>query len=157
MTEVLPIPNYEEPDTRLLFRARMTKQQLCFTSVSMFSCFRSVSMFLQERYFLISWLILIWVTTIWEVKYLIFFPSYMLHVGHTNSVLKRSLFFKKFVKIPSFQPQSNEKKKKKKKRKMYGSNITMTEEIVQKTKISVQHIMYDGKLNEYYLSATVYI
>ena len=33
----------------------------------------------------------------------------------------------------------------------------MTEEIVQKTKISVQHIMYDGKLNEYYLSARVYI
>ena len=38
----------------------------------------------------------------------------MLHVGHTNSALKRSLFFKKFVKIPASQSQSNEEKKKKK-------------------------------------------
>lgn len=33
-----------------------------------------------------------------------------------------------------------------------GSNITITEEIVQKAKVFVQVIIYNGKLNKHYVS-----
>ena len=50
------------------------------------------------RYILISSVTLIWFTTIWKVKYLIFFPNYILSpvvtTCHTNLMLRRSTFSK---------------------------------------------------------------
>ena len=71
-----------------------------------------------------------WLATIWNVKYLIFFPGYILSQAvtpcHTN--LEKSMSLKRFLKIISASPWL----------KRLELNVILTEEIVQKSKIFVQ-------------------
>ena len=81
-----------------------------------------------------------------KVKYLMFFPRYMLSPVVIQLSCKFSVgeigVFKRNFKNSSYLTFN----------KMLGSNITITEEIVQKAKVFVQVIICNGKLNKHYVS-----
>ena len=87
-------------------------------------------------------------TIIWEVKYLLFFPIFMLSLvvmlHPKNLMLERPMSLKNNVTIPHSLFG-----------KMLELNINLTEGICQKPKIFVQTKMRNGKLNKGNLSIRV--